>query len=102
MTSVEGDYKGQNLETYWDYEDDVLRFMQKPNVTFTNNHGENVIRMPKVHQKISGCFRFMEGAKTFCRVRSYLNTCRNHGVTAGEAMTLLFRDQLPAFVKDAE
>ena len=76
--------------------------MQKPDVPFTNNHGENEIRMTKVHQKISGCFRSMEGAKTFCRVRSYLNTCRKHGVTAGEAMTLLFRGQLPAFVKDAE
>ena len=95
--------KSRNLlERLRDYEDDVLRFMQKPDVPFTNNHGENEIRMTKVHQKISGCFRSMEGAKTFCRVRSYLNTCRKHGVTAGEAMTLLFRGQLPAFVKDAE
>ncbi|MCU7899748.1 MAG: IS66 family transposase, partial [Candidatus Thiodiazotropha sp. (ex Lucinoma aequizonata)] len=44
----------------------------------------------KVQRKISGCFRSMEGAKYFCRVRSYLSTCRKQGMTATEALTLLF------------
>lgn len=78
------------------------RFMDTPDVPFTNNHGENEIRMTKVQQKISGCFRSMEGAQIFCRVRGYLNTCRKHNVTAQEAMTLLFSGKLPAFAKDAE
>lgn len=95
--------KSRNLlERLMDYEDDVLRFMEHPEVPFTNNHGENEIRMTKVQQKISGCFRSMEGAKIFCRVRGYLNTCRKNNVTAQEAMTLLFNGELPAFAKDAE
>lgn len=59
------------LERLRDYEDDVLRFMETSYVPFTNNPGENDLRMTKVQQKISGCFRSWEGAKIFCRVRGY-------------------------------
>ena len=69
--------KSRNLlERLRDFEIDVLRFMDNEFVSFTNNLGENDIRMTKVQQKISGCFRSMDGAKIFCRVRSYLSTCR--------------------------
>lgn len=92
--------KSRNLlERLIEYEDDVLRFMDEPEVPFTNNHGENEIRMTKVQQKISGCFRSMGGAKIFCRVRGYLNTCRKHNVTAQEAMTQLFSGKLPEFAR---
>ena len=91
--------KARNLlERLRDFEDDVLRFMENPLVPFTNNQGENDLRMTKVQQKISGCFRSMEGAKMFCRIRSYLSTCRKQGVTATEALSLLFRGEFPAFV----
>jgi transposase len=86
------------LERLINYEDDVLRFMENPIVPFTNNQGENNLRMTKVQQKISGCFRSMEGAQIFCRIRGYLSTCRKHGVAASEATTLLFQGTMPAFV----
>ncbi len=57
------------LERLFDYEGDVLRFMDIPPVPFTNNRAENAIRMTKVQQKISGCFRSQEGAGAFCRIR---------------------------------
>ncbi|MCU7907665.1 MAG: IS66 family transposase, partial [Candidatus Thiodiazotropha sp. (ex Lucinoma aequizonata)] len=50
-------------------------------------------------QKISGCFRSMEGAKYFCQVRSYLSTCRKQSMTATEALTLLFQGKKPDFMK---
>ena len=78
-----------------DYQDDVLRFFTQPGVPFTNNQGENDIRMTKVHQKISGCFRSMQGAEIFCLVRSYLSSCRKQHVSASEALTLLFQRKLP-------
>lgn len=78
-----------------DYENDVLRFMEDPVVPFTNNQGENDIRMTKVQQKISGCFRSMEGAKIFCRVRSYIITAQKHGVSPTEALRSLFNGELP-------
>ena len=64
-------------------------------VPFTNNRGENDIRMTKVQQKISGCFRSIDGAKIFCRVRSYLLTSQKHGVTPTDALKTLFDGKLP-------
>jgi len=91
--------KARNLlERLRDYEDDVLRFMENPLVPFTNNLGENDIRMTKVQQKISGCFRSVDGAKIFCRVRGYLSTCRKQNVSASQALNLLFEGKLPVFV----
>jgi transposase len=51
--------------------------------------------MTKVHQKISGCFRSMEGAQIFCLVKSYLSTCRKQAVSASIALELLFKGELP-------
>ncbi|MFQ5688549.1 MAG: IS66 family transposase [Candidatus Scalindua sp.] len=91
--------KARNLlERLIEYEDDVLRFMDNQIVPFTNNLGENDIRMTKVQQKISGCFRSMDGAKIFCRIRSYLSTCRKHDMSISKALDLLFQGKLPDFV----
>jgi transposase len=88
------------LERLREYEKDVLRFMVVKEVPFTNNQAENDLRMTKVQQKISGCFRSRDGAEIFCRVRSYLSTCRKHGITAAEALRLLFDGKLPGFMLD--
>lgn len=92
--------KSRNLlERLRDYENDVLRFMENEQVAFSNNLGENDIRMTKVQQKISGCFRSIEGAVIFCRIRSYLSTCRKQGIKASIALELLLNGKLPEFVK---
>jgi len=59
-----------------------------------------ILRMTKVQPKISGCFRSMEGAKMFCRVRSYLSTCCKQDVSATKALELLFRGEQPAFIQE--
>ena len=86
------------LERLRDFEQDTLRFMDNELVPFSNNRGENDIRMTKVQQKISGCFRSMDGANIFCRIRSYLSTCRKQGVNASRALELLFNGELPDFL----
>ena len=91
--------KSRNLlERLRDYEQDALRFMYNELVPFSNNLGENDIRMTKVQQKISGCFRSIDGARIFCRVRSFLSTCRKQGVKSSHALDLLFNGKLPDFL----
>ena len=91
--------KARNLlERLKGFEKDVLRFMDNELVPFTNNQSERDLRMTKVHQKIAGCFRSPEGSKFFCRIRSYLSTCKKQGVSANEALTLLFLGKYPDFV----
>ena len=80
------------------FEEDTLRFMKEVDVPFTNNLAENNIRMTKVQQKISGCFRSMEGAYIFCRIRSYISTCRKHGMSVTDALKMLFKGEMPDFM----
>ena len=90
--------KSRNLlERLINFERDVLRFVVNKNVPFTNNLAERDVRMTKVHQKISGCFRSQKGAEIFCRVRGYISTCRKNNVGARDAILMLFNNELPSF-----
>lgn len=94
--------KSRNLlERFINYENDVLRFMEDPLVPFTNNLSENDLRMTKVQQKISGCFRSWKGAYIFCRIRGFLSTCRKNNITAASALKIIFKGKCPEFVNDS-
>jgi transposase len=74
------------LDRLEDFEGSILAFLWDEQVPFTNNQGEQDIRMIKVRQKISGCFRTLHGAQMFCRIRSYLSTCRKQRRNLWEAI----------------
>ena len=86
------------LDRLRDYKGEVLLFLTHPEVPFSNNQAERDIRVGKVKQKISGCFRSMDGARIFCRVRGYISTCRKHGLSALEALGALYSGKLPKFI----
>ena len=74
---------------------DVLRFLTDERVPFDNNLAERDIRMPKLKQKTSGCFRTVEGADSFSTIRSYIATLRKQGRNVFHALTLTFQGHPP-------
>jgi transposase len=78
-----------------EHADAVLRFVTDLRVPFTNNLGERAIRMPKVKQKISGCFRTLKGAEDFCTIRSYLDTMHKQGHNLFEVLRSTFMGCAP-------
>jgi transposase len=72
---------------------DVWRFMSEDGVPFTNNLAEQALRMAKVKQKISGCFRTAHGADTFFTIRSYLATMHKQKANLFDCLVSVFNRQ---------
>ncbi len=62
------------------HEASVLLFAKDSYVPFTNNRAEQDLRMAKVKQKVSGCFRSEVYAHAYCRISSYLQTMASKGI----------------------
>jgi transposase len=80
------------IERLSQYQDAYLRFVTDFRVPFDNNLAERDLRMGKLQQKISGCFRTEAGADAFCRIRGYISTLRKQRVDLLPALFSLWSD----------
>ena len=90
------------LERLRDKKEGVLGFMYDFTVPFDNNQAERDLRMMKLKQKISGCFRTEEGAKIFTRIRGYLSTLRKQGHQLLDSLIGLFLGNPPTLTLQPE
>lgn len=74
------------LDRFMNYKNDIVRFMYDLKVPFENNLAERDVRMMKVQQKISGTFRSVQGARSFCRIRSYISTVKKNQLSVMKAI----------------
>ena len=81
------------------YETEVLRFARDPDVPFTNNRADRDIRMAKVKQKVSGCFRTPRYADAYCRISSYLQSMTLTGYNPLAAIEIALKGDAATMVE---
>ncbi len=90
----------ENLhEALTQYDTEVLRFARDPDTPFTNTRAERDIRMAKVKQKVSGCFRTLRHAEAHCRISSYLQSMAHQGYNPLTAIQIALNGTASTMIK---
>lgn len=90
--------KAENLLIRLDeYRSEITRFTDDFDVPFDNNQAERDVRNVKVKQKVSGCFRTIEGAEDFAKTSSLIGTAVKLGQSVLGAVHGLFSGRLHVF-----
>ena len=75
-----------------DYKENYLLWVLRFDVPFSNNLSERSLRSVKTKMKVSGQFANIQNAEYFARIKSYIETCKRHGINPYKALTRLIDD----------
>jgi transposase len=75
-----------------EYKEEYLRFSRDFEVPFDNNQAERDIRIAKVKQKVSGCFRSDGGAQAFAVIQTFIQTIHKHHLSIWDELVKVFQD----------
>ena len=73
------------------HRDNIFRFLLNPDVPYDNNATERTFRVAKIKQKVSGCFRSVEGAEVYTQLLSIVDTSKKNGQSRFKALRLIAR-----------
>ena len=86
--------KGRNLiERLSENQDAVLSFAFHQDLPFTNNQAERDLRPIKTKQKVSACFRTIDGANHYARIQGFISTVRKQGLNPFLQLQSVFQNQ---------
>lgn len=85
----DGNHPGYTLGCWLrEHADQVWLFTTAFEVEWTSNSAERAVKGPKRHQAVSGYWHTQDTLARWCRIRSYLDSAANHGLTALDAITI--------------
>ena len=83
----DGNHPGYALACWLqDHKEQVLLFTRDFRAGWTTNVVERGAKAAKRHQAVSGCWHALATLARWCRIRSYLDSARAHGLTAMQAI----------------
>jgi transposase len=74
------------------HRDSIFRFLSNPDIPYDNNASERAIRLFKIKQKISGCFRSEKGVDIYTQLLSIADTSKKNGKSRFQALRLIARE----------
>ena len=75
-----------------DYKENYLLWVLRFDIPFSNNLSERALRGSKTKMKVSGQFANLQNAEYFARIKSYIETCKCHGMNPHIALVRLIEE----------
>ena len=90
---VQGKESKRLQKRFKKHKDKIFYFMNDFDIPYHNNSSERAIRNAKLHQKISGCFRSVKGAKRRSVILSIIETCKKRNLNVLDSLQRIFQGE---------